>query len=42
MWNVTTAVIPVITGASGTILKAFTKYLSNIPGKIQKAAIFGT
>ena len=33
MWNVKTKVIPVITGANGTISKSFTKYLSNIPGK---------
>jgi hypothetical protein len=26
-------VIPVITGATGTISKSFRKYLSNIPGK---------
>jgi hypothetical protein len=33
MWNVTTKVIPVITGANGTISKSFRKYPSNIPGK---------
>ena len=32
MWNVKTKVIPVITGATGTISKSFKKYLSNIPG----------
>ena len=32
MWNVKTKVIPVITGATGTILKSFRKYVSNIPG----------
>ena len=47
MWNVKTNVIPVITGATGTISKSFRKYLSNVPGKheikeLQKTAIFGT
>jgi hypothetical protein len=32
MWNVKTKVIPVIIGATGTILKSFRKYVSNIPG----------
>jgi len=32
MWNVKTKVIPVITGATGTISKSFRKYVSNIPG----------
>ena len=47
MWNVKTKVIPVITGATGTISMPFGKYVSNIPGKhgvkeIQKTAILGT
>jgi hypothetical protein len=33
MWNVKTKVIPVIIGATGTILKSFRIYVSNIPGK---------
>jgi hypothetical protein len=33
MWNVKTNVIPLIIGATGTISKSFTKYLSNITGK---------
>jgi hypothetical protein len=33
MWNVKARVIPVITGATGTISKSLRKYLSNIPGK---------
>jgi len=33
MWNVKTKVIPVITGATGTVSKSFRKYVSNIPGK---------
>ena len=33
MWTVTTKVIPVITGATGTISKSFRKYLNNVPGK---------
>jgi hypothetical protein len=33
MWNVKTAVIPVIIGATGTVSKSVRKYLSNIPGK---------
>ena len=47
MWNVKTKVIPVITGATGTISKSFRKYVINIPGKhevkeLQKTAILGT
>ena len=47
MWNVKTKVIPVIIGATGTISKSFTKYVSNIPGnrevkELQKTAILGT
>jgi len=33
MWNVKTKVIPVAIGATGTILKSFRKYVSNITGK---------
>jgi hypothetical protein len=47
MWNVKTNVIPVIIGATGTISKSFSKYVSNIPGnhkvkELQKTAILGT
>ena len=47
MWNVKTKMIPVIIGATGTILKTFRKYVSNIPGnhelkELQKTAILGT
>ena len=47
MWNVKTKVIPVITGANGTISKSFRKYVSKIPGnhevkELQKTAILGT
>ena len=47
MWNVKTKVIPIITGATGTVSKSFRKYVSNIPGKHevkerQKTAILGT
>jgi hypothetical protein len=47
MWNVKRNVIPVIIGTTGTILKSFRKYLSNVPGKHeikeqQKTAILGT
>jgi hypothetical protein len=47
MWNVKTKVIPVIIGATGTILKLFRNYVSNIPGnheikEVQKTAILGT
>jgi hypothetical protein len=47
MWNVKTRVIPVITGATGTISKSFRKYASTIPGnhdvrELQKTAILGT
>jgi hypothetical protein len=33
VWNVKRNAIPVIRGATGTISKSFTKYLSNIRGK---------
>ena len=47
LWDVQTKVIPVIIGATGTISKSFTKYLTNIPGKegikeLQTTAILGT
>jgi len=47
MWNVKPKVIPVITGATGTISKSLGQYLSSIPGqheirRIQKTAILGT
>ena len=32
VWNVKTKMIPVVTGATGTISKSFRKYVSNIPG----------
>jgi hypothetical protein len=40
-------VIPVITGATGTISKTFRKYVSTIPGnhevkELQKTAMLGT
>jgi hypothetical protein len=47
MWNVKARVIPIITGAAGTISKPFRKYVSTIPGnheirELQKTAILGT
>jgi hypothetical protein len=47
MWNVKTNVIPVVTGATGTISKSLTKYLSNVTGihevkELQKTAMLGT
>ena len=33
MWNVKAKVIPVITGATGTISKPLRQYLSNVQGK---------
>jgi hypothetical protein len=33
MWIVKANVIPVITGANGTISKSLRQYLSNIPGE---------
>jgi hypothetical protein len=47
MWNVKARVIPVIIGATGTILKSFRKFMSTIPGnhevrELQKTAILGT
>ena len=47
IWNVKEKLIPVITGATGTISKSLRQYLSNIPGKneikgLHKTAILGT
>jgi hypothetical protein len=47
MWNIKTRVIPVISGANGTISNSFRKYVSSIPGnhevrEIQKTATLGT
>jgi hypothetical protein len=47
MWNVKAKVIPVITGATGTMSKSFRKHVSNIPGnhderELQKTAILTT
>jgi hypothetical protein len=47
MWNVKTRVIPVITGATGSISKSFRKYVSDVPGnhdvkELKKTAILGT
>jgi len=47
MWIVKAKVIPVITGATGTISESLRQYLSNISGEteikeLQKAAILGT
>ena len=47
MSNVKTKVIPVIIGATGTILRSLRQYLNNIPGKheikkLQKTATLGT
>jgi len=47
MWSIKAKVIPLIIGATGTILKSFRKYVSNIPGKhevkeLQKTAILDT
>jgi hypothetical protein len=47
MWNVKTNVMPVITGATGTISKSIRKHLSSVPRKhevkeLQKRAILGT
>jgi len=46
MWNVKIEVTAVLTGATGTISKSFTKYIINIPGKqdikeLQKTVILG-
>jgi hypothetical protein len=47
MWNAKARVIPLITGATGTISKSFRKYVSNISGnhdvrELHKTAILGT
>ena len=48
LWNVKANVMPVITGATGTISESLRQYLSNMPGKQEikelqkKTAILGT
>jgi hypothetical protein len=47
MWNVKAKVVPVKTGATGTISKSLRPYLSNTPGKheikeLQKTPILST
>jgi hypothetical protein len=47
MWNVKTRVIPVISGATGTISKSLRKYVNDKPRNrdvkvLQKTAILGT
>ena len=47
MWNVKAKVMPVITRATGNILKSLRQYLRNIPGKheikeLQKKALLDT
>jgi hypothetical protein len=47
MWNVQTKVIPVTTGATGTISESLGIYLCNVPGRhkikaLHNAAILGT
>jgi hypothetical protein len=47
MWNVKAEVIPIITGAAGTISESLRHYLNNTTGEqeikeIQKAAVLGT
>ena len=47
MWNVKANVIPIMTGATGTIPESLRQYLSNVPGEhgikeLQKPTILGT
>jgi hypothetical protein len=47
MWNVKAKVLTLIIGATGTISKSLSQYLSNVPGKreikkLQKTAILVT
>jgi hypothetical protein len=47
IWNMKAKVIPVVTGATGTISKSLKQYLSNIPGKhetkgLPKPTVLGT
>jgi hypothetical protein len=47
MWNVNAKMIPIITGATGTISESLRQYLSNILGKqeikeMQKTAVLGS
>jgi len=47
MWKVKAKVIPVITGATGTISKSLRQYLNNIPAEheikeLQKTAVLVT
>jgi hypothetical protein len=46
-WNVKAEVVPVVTGATGTISKSFRNYVCDIPGKhdvreLQEITILGT
>ena len=40
-WNVKTQLMPLITGATGTISKSFRKYVTNIPGKMKSRNYVG-
>jgi hypothetical protein len=47
MWNMKCFVIPVISGATGIVIRGIKKYLETIPGKHsidsrQKTAVLGT
>ena len=47
MWNVNAKLIPLITGATGTVSKSLRQYSSSIAGKhgikeMQKTAVFDT
>ena len=47
MWNLKYTIIPVIIGATGIVMRSFSKNLEAVPGKhsidsLQKTAILGT
>ena len=47
MWNLNCTIIPVITGATGTVTRSVRKNLEAVPGKnsidsLQKTAVLGT
>jgi hypothetical protein len=47
MWNMNCMIVPVVTGATGTVTRGLRKNLEAIPGKhsidsLQKTAVLGT
>ena len=47
MWNLKCAIMPVITGATGIVMRSLSKNLEDVPGRrsidsLQKTVILGT